>query len=52
MKIIESLERCIDKQDKKILQSILFKHVDGYSTVSTQPDRKVIKFSNELKEVI
>ena len=52
VKIKESLERCIEEQDKEILQSILSKYVDGYSIVSSQPDRKVIKFSNKLKEVI
>jgi FlaA1/EpsC-like NDP-sugar epimerase len=52
VKIIESLERCIEEQDKKILQSILSKYVDGYSPVSSQVDRKVIKFSNRLKEVV
>ena len=52
VKIIESLERCIKVQDKKILQAILSKHVDGYSIVSSQVDREVSKFSKDLKEVI
>jgi len=52
VKIIESLERCIKVQDKKILQAILSKYVDGYSIVSSQVDREVSKFSKDLKEVI
>jgi len=52
VKIIESLERCIKVQDKKILQAILSKYVDGYSIVSSQVDREVRKFSKDLKEVV